>query len=146
MAKRKTPAVNRTVPKRADAESVQPHRKSSYVLSLTLENVRCFGPTQTLNLSDDQGRPARWTIILGVNGTGKTTILQLLAGFQQSNKRIISKFNVIISTKELDFSRANGKLYSNWSIIYSEFTSSILSLITKSEIYKTFVKYSNERI
>ncbi|WPB77259.1 AAA family ATPase [Archangium violaceum] len=49
-----------------------------YFLSLTLENVRCFGPEQTLNLSDGQGRPARWTVILGNNGMGKTTLLQAL--------------------------------------------------------------------
>ena len=51
----------------------------SYFLSLELENVRCFSARQTLDLSDGNGRPARWTILLGENGTGKTTILQLLA-------------------------------------------------------------------
>jgi energy-coupling factor transporter ATP-binding protein EcfA2 len=49
-----------------------------YFLSLTLENVRCFGPEQTLKLSDEKGRPARWTVILGNNGMGKTTLLQAL--------------------------------------------------------------------
>ncbi|MFY0562315.1 AAA family ATPase [Archangium lansingense] len=50
-----------------------------YFLSLTLENVRCFGPKQTLRLSDEKGRPERWTVILGNNGMGKTTLLQALA-------------------------------------------------------------------
>jgi predicted ATP-binding protein involved in virulence len=50
----------------------------SYFLSMTIENVRCFGPVQTLDLSDGKGRPARWTIILGDNGVGKTTILRSL--------------------------------------------------------------------
>jgi energy-coupling factor transporter ATP-binding protein EcfA2 len=53
-----------------------------YFLSLTLENVRCFGPKQTLRLSDEQGRPARWTVILGNNGMGKTTLLQALTTFE----------------------------------------------------------------
>jgi energy-coupling factor transporter ATP-binding protein EcfA2 len=53
-----------------------------YLTSLTLENVRCFGsPAETLSLtvpgSDTQ--PARWTVILGPNGVGKTTILRALA-------------------------------------------------------------------
>jgi hypothetical protein len=52
--------------------------KACYVLSLSVENVRCFGPKQTLDLSDGNGRPAQWTIILGENGTGKTTLLQAL--------------------------------------------------------------------
>jgi predicted ATP-binding protein involved in virulence len=50
-----------------------------YFLSLSLENVLCFGEKQTLDLSDDKGGPARWTILLGNNGTGKTTLLQALA-------------------------------------------------------------------
>src|SRR5437868_3998390 len=50
----------------------------AYFLSLTVENVRCFGPEQTLDLSDGQGCPAQWTIILGDNGVGKTTLLQSL--------------------------------------------------------------------
>src|SRR2546423_10162722 len=50
-----------------------------YFLSLKIENVRCFGPEQTLDLSSGKGCPARWTIILGDNGTGKTTLLQSLA-------------------------------------------------------------------
>jgi AAA domain len=50
----------------------------AYFLSLTLQNVRCFGKEQTLRLADAEGRPARWTVLLGENGTGKTTVLQTL--------------------------------------------------------------------
>lgn len=50
-----------------------------YVLSLTVENIRCFGPKQTLDCSDGEGRPRQWTVILGDNGTGKTTLLLTLA-------------------------------------------------------------------
>ncbi len=57
-------------------------RQPGYFLSLSLENVRCFGPRQTLDLSDGNGRPARWTVLLGVNGTGKTTLLHSLVGFE----------------------------------------------------------------
>jgi hypothetical protein len=57
-------------------------RHAVYFLSLSLENVRCFGKKQTLNLSDGEGRPARWTILLGNNGTGKTTVLQSLVAFE----------------------------------------------------------------
>lgn len=50
----------------------------AYFLSLELENVRCFGPRQTLDLSDGSGRPAQWTLLLGENGVGKTTVLEAL--------------------------------------------------------------------
>jgi predicted ATPase len=60
--------------KRKKAKSPQ----AAYFLSLTVDNVRCFGPSQKLDLSDGKGRPARWTIILGDNGVGKTTLLQAL--------------------------------------------------------------------
>ncbi|MCK5716678.1 MAG: AAA family ATPase [Thiomargarita sp.] len=50
-----------------------------YFLDLSIKNVRCFGDTQTLNLSNGNGKPARWTIILGDNGVGKTTLLKCLA-------------------------------------------------------------------
>ncbi len=61
----------------------EPERLPAYFLSLSLENVRCFGPKQTLDLSDGKGKPAPWTIILGVNGTGKTTLLQSLVLFDR---------------------------------------------------------------
>jgi len=50
-----------------------------YFHSLELENVRCFGERQVLQLTDDQGRLAQWTLLLGDNGVGKTTLLQCLA-------------------------------------------------------------------
>ncbi len=50
-------------------------------MDLVVENVRCFKEKQTLDLSDGKGKPARWTIILGENGTGKTTLLRALAIF-----------------------------------------------------------------
>ena len=37
-----------------------------YFLGLTVENVRSFGAPQTLDLSDGQGRPAQWVILLKI--------------------------------------------------------------------------------
>lgn len=54
----------------------------AYFLSLTVSHFRCFGPEQTLDLSDGNGRPAPWTVILGDNGVGKTTLLQLISSLQ----------------------------------------------------------------
>lgn len=51
-----------------------------YLASISLENALCFGPRQKLDLTLDDGRLARWTLILGENGVGKTTLLQAIAG------------------------------------------------------------------
>jgi energy-coupling factor transporter ATP-binding protein EcfA2 len=51
----------------------------AYFLSLSLENVRSFGAKQTISFAREDGRPAQWTIILGDNGVGKTTVLKSLA-------------------------------------------------------------------
>jgi hypothetical protein len=73
MAKKKPKSAG---PPEANGE---PRPSPAYFLSLSLENVRCFREKQTLDLSDGKGGPARWTILLGNNGTGKTTVLQALA-------------------------------------------------------------------
>jgi energy-coupling factor transporter ATP-binding protein EcfA2 len=51
----------------------------AYLTSVAIRNVRCFGAEQTLSLRGADGKPARWTVILGENGVGKTTLLQLIA-------------------------------------------------------------------
>lgn len=56
-----------------------PLKNHVYFTSLELENVKSFGERQFLDLTCGDGRPARWTLILGDNGAGKTTLLQCLA-------------------------------------------------------------------
>ncbi|HEX3476009.1 MAG TPA: AAA family ATPase [Kofleriaceae bacterium] len=58
-------------------EQSEAHRRFGpvYFTSLRVAGVRCFGPAQTLNLAHGN-RPAKWTVILGENGVGKTTLLQ----------------------------------------------------------------------
>ena len=50
-----------------------------YYLSLDIQNIKCFGDKQTLNLSNKNGGPAPWTLLVGDNGVGKTTLLQCIA-------------------------------------------------------------------
>ncbi len=49
-----------------------------YFTSLKVKNINCLGESQ-LKLVDEKGAIARWTLILGDNGMGKTTLLKCLA-------------------------------------------------------------------
>lgn len=60
-----------------------------YFTRLDLDNVKSFGEGQSVDLTVDGIRPARWTLILGENNTGKTTVLQCLARMRPDvNNRI----------------------------------------------------------
>jgi hypothetical protein len=52
----------------------------AYLSSISIENIKCFGPKQTLDLKlSHTGGWGRWTVILGDNGLGKTTMLRSIA-------------------------------------------------------------------
>ena len=53
--------------------------RSVYFKKLVLENIRSFSERQELTLEGADGKPAQWTLIVGENGVGKTTLLQCLA-------------------------------------------------------------------
>lgn len=50
-----------------------------YLHSIEVQDLRCLRGRQRLNTSRPDGRPARWTVLLGDNGVGKTTLLQAIA-------------------------------------------------------------------
>ena len=60
-----------------------------YFKSLTIENVKCFKGKHTIDLSDGEGKPAQWTVILGNNNTGKTTLLKCLAALEPKEVTIL---------------------------------------------------------
>ncbi len=51
-------------------------KKAVYFSDISLEGIACFKGRQTLLLTEKEGGPARVTVILGDNGTGKTTLLK----------------------------------------------------------------------
>ena len=50
-----------------------------YYESITFSNLKCFRGEHVVGLCDRDERPSLWTLLLGENGVGKTSVLQLLA-------------------------------------------------------------------
>ncbi|MFN2456253.1 MAG: AAA family ATPase [Pyrinomonadaceae bacterium] len=133
-----------------------------YFLSLTVENVRCFGSKQTLDLSDGEGRPSQWTVMLGNNGVGKTTILQSLAMLAPSANPALSEFlksryepalqdpkiNFIKSREVVYPKYLDSPMYLNWNyyrhqaeFFYLSGAFSVSSKLNKRQIGKTISNF-----
>lgn len=54
-------------------------KSGTYITKLCLTNIKSFKDDHVLDLCTPDGNVARWTLILGDNGVGKTTLLQCLA-------------------------------------------------------------------
>jgi len=66
-----------------------------YFKSTELENIRCFGKRQKIDFTNESGEPCMWNLILGDNGTGKTTVL----------KGLVSSWDISIEANAKDDSR-----------------------------------------
>lgn len=53
--------------------------KMMYFSELEIQNIKCFEKPQKLDLKNVDGTIARWTLLLGENGVGKTTLLKCLS-------------------------------------------------------------------
>ena len=54
----------------------------AYFKSLTIRDYKCFKGEVEIDLTDGNGKPAQWTVILGNNNTGKTTMLDCFAALK----------------------------------------------------------------
>ncbi len=58
-----------------------------YLNKLYLKNVRCFKGNHEINLNDGNNNPIQWTVILGNNNVGKTTLLRAVSLFEFFNRK-----------------------------------------------------------
>jgi predicted ATP-binding protein involved in virulence len=79
--------MTKPVPDREQPDKLEGSPSAVYFGSIEIENVLCFKTRQSLDLCDAQGFPAQWTVILGDNGVGKTTLLRCLAMMRIQNFR-----------------------------------------------------------
>lgn len=86
-----------------------PSNQGVYFLSLSVENVRCFAEKQTLDLSDGNGRPAQWTVILGNNGVGKSTLLDALTNSKHGSRIDLGLVRSDFSESFIEVTYAIGK-------------------------------------
>jgi ABC-type multidrug transport system ATPase subunit len=118
-----------------------------YFLNLTVENVRCFGKKQTLDLSDGKGKPARWTILLGDNGVGKTTLLKCLSALEPylvgGEQRTEPRALWMNPKPENIFERQGNKIFSVEALrLYKGLFNSKIPLIIKGYAFHGFIATS----
>lgn len=77
------------------------HKDGVYISSLSLENVLCFGEKQEISFANKDGKPKQWNLILGDNGTGKTTLLKSLINLDTSNNYYIGEDKNFIEMRKI---------------------------------------------
>jgi predicted ATP-binding protein involved in virulence len=74
--------------------------KFPYVASLEIEQVKCFKEKQILKFTDENNRPYRWTVLLGDNGTGKTTVLRSILMASQKSHYTKYQYSELLNLNE----------------------------------------------
>jgi predicted ATPase len=98
-----------------------------YFNKLYMKNVRCFKGNHEIDLGNGNGEPSQWTVILGNNNVGKTTILRAIASLE-------------LKVKNVTITKDNGLM--NWV----EYKGSELLPITKYLSFNTGFIIANELI
>lgn len=127
------------------AEQIPP---PAYFGSLTIENVKCFKGKHEIDLSDGNGKPAMWTVILGNNNTGKTTLLRCLANLSPISTDL-SRF-MMRADKDILIPKGNQIRWLSPSIINNDehkvISSILLNINGRYKKYNDNWQYANTHV
>jgi predicted ATP-binding protein involved in virulence len=101
-----------------------------YLKSLEIENVRCFSKKQRIDFTNIDGKISQWTVILGDNGTGKTSILRSIVSLLPTPQSFLGKRSHLDTEYDLsinngwrnawDLKHKNGEQDSKISLVVAE--------------------------
>lgn len=109
-----------------------------YIKSLEIENVRCFGKKQRIDFTTSDGKISQWTVILGDNGTGKTTLLRSIVSLLPPPQDFLEKRSQLDTGYELSI---HGKWAKAWNLKHKngEFASKL-----KLNVLECVTSFSNK--
>lgn len=106
-----------------------------YLKSLELENVKCFGKKQRLDFTGSDRKISQWTVILGDNGTGKTSILRSIVSLLPSPQLFLDKR----SHMETQYDLSINDIWRNaWDLKHKDGEKDSLISLVVSECEKPF--------
>ena len=92
-----------------------------YIESFAVENVKCFQEEQTISFSNEKKNLVQWTVILGNNNTGKTTLLKCLAGLERVGMIVKFRspfFSILIHYKKQLFGSEYSTINTSYRVFY----------------------------
>lgn len=119
--------------------------KPMYFASLRIKNVKCFGDEQILDLKNNSGAISRWTVILGNNGLGKTTLLKCLVWMTiteeiDPDKKEQAKIPIDVTAVKPAIDGIEDEEYEQLSRIGEEVTSTIGAILTNGTMLGSIPK------
>lgn len=110
-----------------------------YIKSLEVEHIKCFSNKQRIDFTRTDRGISQWTVILGENGIGKTTILRSIASMLPPPQSFLSKRSYLDSDYYLSIDSRQGFF---WDMKRNEGENDSIFKLTVSESEQPFERDS----
>ncbi|MGH1336349.1 MAG: AAA family ATPase [Aureispira sp.] len=98
-----------------------------YITGLEICKINCFKKSYSIDFSDAERKPSMWTVLLGNNNTGKTTLLRIIAALGNTSY----PFGTFSSVRNTNTKYYNNALYLDISKYFSPLDKEENDTITK---------------